>query len=445
MDKPWEQMTPEEKRAERIRQWLEPPDIEFVSPEAKQQHRARLQRYADAYQLKEPDRVPVDVPFTDLPLKWAGHTLKDGMYDYDLLPGIWSKFITEFEMDTFPSPAMAVLPGRVYDMVGCHLYKYPGNGLPDEALGFQYAEGEYMMDDEYDALIKDPSEFWMRTYLPRVFTVFEPFRKLPAYTSIVELPGGYFANFAVPEMQKALKTMMEAGEEYMRYVRVIGGCGIEAAKIGIPSPKMGGLAKAPFDTIGDTLRGTSGIMKDVYRHPDKLHVAMDRLADIQIEQALAACNAGGGLVVTFPLHKGADSFMSRKQFEVFYWPSLRKVINGLIDEGLIVCLFAEGSYMKRLDMVNEFPRGSVMWRFDKTDMAEAKKWLGDKCCITGNVPASLLSTGTPEAVKENCRQLIETCAEGGGYILNTGCQVDYAPPENMRAMMEAAREYGVYR
>lgn len=444
MDKEWKQMTSEEKRAERIKQWLEPPDVDFVTPEAEKQHRERLQRFADAYQMKKPDRVPVDVPFGDLPLKWKGYTLKDGMYDYSLMPKIWNEFIREFEMDAFPSPAMSILPGRVYDMVGCLLYKYPGNGLPDTALGFQYAEGEYMMGDEYDALIKDPSDFWVRTYLPRVFKSFEPYRTISPFTSIVELPGGYFANYAVPEMQKTLKTFMEAGEEYMKYIRFVAECGNEAAKIGIPSPRFGGLAKAPFDTIGDTLRGTQGIMKDIYRHPDKLHIAMDRLADLQIEQSVNACNASGGLVVTFPLHKGADSFMSRKQFEVFYWPTLRKVILGLIEEGLIVCLFAEGSYMERLDMVNEFPKGSVMWRFDKTDMAAAYKALGNNCCLTGNVPASLLSTGTPEAIKENCRKLIETCGQNGGYILNTGCQVDYAPPENMRAMMEAAKQYGVY-
>ena len=100
--------------------------------------------------------------------------------------------------------------------------------------------------------------------------------------------------------------------------------------------------------------------------------------------------------------------------------------------------------MDRLDMVNEFPKGTVVWRFDKTDMTQAKKMLGDKCCIAGNVPASLVSTGTPEQIKETCRQLIETCGVGGGYILGTGCSVDMAPPENLRAMMEAVKEYGVY-
>jgi uroporphyrinogen-III decarboxylase len=136
--------------------------------------------------------------------------------------------------------------------------------------------------------------------------------------------------------------------------------------------------------------------------------------------------------------------MSDKQFEKFYWPSLKKVILGLINEGLIVSLFAEGSYNTRLETVNEFPRGSVIWRFDKTDMARAKKILGDKCCIAGNVPSSLISKGTPQAIKECCRKLIETCAPGGGYILTSGCSVEKAPPENLQAMSEAGKEYGAY-
>ena len=51
----------------------------------------------------------------------------------------------------------------------------------------------------------------------------------------------------------------------------------------------------------------------------------------------------------FPLHKGADGFMSLKQFETFYWPSLKKVILGLINEGIMSSLFAEGSYTFALD------------------------------------------------------------------------------------------------
>jgi hypothetical protein len=47
-------------------------------------------------------------------------------------------------------------------------------------------------------------------------------------------------------------------------------------------------------------------------------------------------------------------------------------------------------------------------------------------------------------VKEYCRKLIETCAPGGGYILTGGASSAEAKAENLRAMMEAAKEYGKY-
>ncbi len=444
MEKNWEGLTPDEKRQARLNRWLTVPDIKFYSPEAENAYQVRLKRLADVYQLKEPDRVPCELPFGDLPLKWAGVSLRTAMYDYSVLRPIWSKLIREFEMDTFSGPGM-ILPGRVYDLIDCRLYIWPGHGLPENAESFQFAEGEYMKADEYDALIRNPSDFWMRVYLPRVLGVFEPFRYLQSYTDIVEIPGGSFAQYSRPDIQASLLTFIEAGKENARFRDVIMECVREAAEAGIPSPRGGGLAKAPFDTLGDTLRGTQGIMKDMYRQPDKLHEVMDKLADLTIDSAISLTNAFGGIMVGFPLHKGADGFMSLKQFETFYWPSLKKVILALINEGIIVSLFAEGSYMTRLETVNEFPKGAVMWRFDQTDMAKAKEVLGDKCCLAGNVPSSLISTGTPQEIKEYCRKLIDTCGKGGGYILSSGSSVDNAPPENLRAMMEAAKEYGVYK
>jgi uroporphyrinogen-III decarboxylase len=137
--------------------------------------------------------------------------------------------------------------------------------------------------------------------------------------------------------------------------------------------------------------------------------------------------------------------MNPKQFETFYWPSLKKVIQALINEGFLVNLFAEGKYDSRLESVNEFPKGAVTWWFDQTDMARAKRLLGNRCCVVGNVPTSLLVTGTAQEVKNYCRNLIEACATGGGYILSPGASSDEAKVENLKAMVAAAKEYGLYQ
>ena len=63
-----------------------------------------------------------------------------------------------------------------------------------------------------------------------------------------------------------------------------------------------------------------------------------------------------------------------------------KVILGIIAEGIVPFLFAEGSYNERLDMVSDLPKSSAIWWFDQTDMARAKSILGRTACIAGMCP-----------------------------------------------------------
>ena len=432
-ERKWNTMTPDEKREERFKKWLAPPDINFSSPEAERSYHARLKRLSDAYRMREPDRVPVSLPIANFPVHYAGSTLKTVMYDYEELRRVWRKYLQDFEMDTFTGPGL-VMPGRIYDLLDCSNYRWPGHGIPDNATGHQYVEGEYMMADEYDSLIRNPSDFWMRTYMPRVLGGFDSFKNLQSFTDIWELPHMYFFSFARPEAQATLQTLIDIGKESSKWLNVVSECVKEALEAGVPTGPLGSLAKAPFDMLGDTLRGTRGIMMDMYRQPKKLLEAIDVITTLTIDSTISAVNKADGITVTFVLHKGADGFLSAEQFDRYYWPSLRKVILALIDEGIIPILFAEGSYMTRLERCNEFPKGAVAWLFDKTDMATAKRILGDRCCISGNVPTSLLVAGTQDEVKEYCRKLIEVCAPGGGYILAGGVNIDTARPENLMAM-----------
>ena len=146
-------MTPEQKREARFEQWLAPPGIEFNSPEAETAYTTRLKRITDAYKVNIPDRVPVSLPIGNYPAYYAGVSLKTVMYDYEEMYRVWRKYLDDFEMDSFTAPAM-VLPGRVYDLLDYRGYNWPGHGLPDTAASHQYVEGEYMMADEYDLLIR---------------------------------------------------------------------------------------------------------------------------------------------------------------------------------------------------------------------------------------------------------------------------------------------------
>ena len=268
-----------------------------------------------------------------------------------------------------------------------------------------------MQPDEYDALITDPGDFLLRKFLPKAMGTLAPLNGFVSLSSFLINPMGIAGPFASPDIRRAFQSLIDAGVEQEKWLASVLRFGKEAMASGFPSMR-GRHCFAPFDIIGDSLRGTRGILTDLFRRPDKVLTALDVVADLSIVSVVEAVNKSGGFMVTFPLHKGDDSHMSLKQFETFYWPSLRKVVAGLIDQGIMVTLFAEGRYGSRLAAVNEFPKGFVTWHFDQTDMNEAKKVLGGNCCIMGNVPSSLMVTAQPEAVRQYCRELIETCASG---------------------------------
>jgi uroporphyrinogen-III decarboxylase len=446
MDGNWSKLTPEQKKNERYDWWLNPQNVEFVNADAGKAYKKRVQRFIDAYNVEEPDRVPVSLTTGAMPAYSNGLDYYTAMQDYEKTAGAWIKFNEEHseDLDCFSSPAF-LTPGRVYDHLDYKLYSYPGHGLPQNSRGLQFVEGEYMKSDEYDALIRNPSDYWMRIYMPRIFGALSSFSQLAPFTDFVEIPSNKLAPFAKPEVQASLMALIDAGKEFANWNKVVSKFSNMAVSMGFPT-FASAFCKAPFDTLGDTLRGTRGIMMDMYRHQDKLHKAMDIMADLTIDSTISSLNATRGLRAMFPLHKGADGWMSDKQFENFYWPPLKKVINALIAEGILVILFAEGSYNTRLESVNEFPKGAVTWLFDKTDMVKAKKILGDKCCIMGNVPSSAIVTWDPPRVKEYCRKLIEDCAGGGGFIMSPGAaNIDEAKLENLKAIADAAREFGVYK
>jgi uroporphyrinogen-III decarboxylase len=183
----------------------------------------------------------------------------------------------------------------------------------------------------------------------------------------------------------------------------------------------------------------------MYRQPGKLIEAMEKLTPLMINMGVNAARTSGIPFVFIPLHKGADGFMSLDQFKTFYWPTLKQVILALIDEGIVPWLFAEGSYNSRLDIIKDLPKGKVIWKFDATDIVKAKSILGDHACIEGNVPVSLLMTAAPKDVTDYCKKLIDSVGKGGGFILSSGSVLDKVKPENLHAMIDYTKEYGIYR
>ena len=408
-------------------------------------YKEREKRLYDAIQLKEPDRVPIwfhDTGF--FPAKYAGISFEDGMYNIEKLFTAYKKTMKYYEPDAFSNPFTVVhVPGIAHDILGIKQIKWPGHGVSPYHT-FQYVEGEYMKADEYDLFINDPTDFTIRYYLPRILGAMSPLSKTPPIKTFLS---GYFglspcAAFAEKSVASAFESFYKAGLTIQKHISDLSVFLKEMKELGFPL-SFGSGALAPFDLISDTLRGMRGLMLDIYKQPDKVLAAIDKITPMMIEQASSRPNDCPIVFIT--LHRGAHGFMSLKHFETFYWPSLKKLMLALIDKGLIPCPFFEGDYTSRLEYLTELPKGKVIGQFDTTDPVKAKKIVGDTMCIAGMMPLSLLQMGTPDKVKKYTKQLIDVVGKGGGFIMGPRGSMDECDPELVKVWVDFTKQYGVYK
>ncbi|MDE3076193.1 MAG: uroporphyrinogen decarboxylase, partial [Chloroflexota bacterium] len=309
-----------------------------------------MELFEDAICLRTPERVPIAVQAGFYSALYAGITPYEAMYNYKKAGDAARKFNADFQTDTLTGAGQG--PARAFDILDYKLYRWPGHGL-DESAPFQCIESDYMKAGEYEALMDDPSGYFMRSYLPRVFGALEPLQQLNPPTDLLELPmlGPWLRVLARPEVREAFAKLLAAGEAAEEWATACRAVNQEiVAEHGLPSGR-GGFTKAPFDTLGDTLRGTRAMMADRFRQPDRVRQAIERWIPLAIEMGVRNSNQSKHPLISIPLHKGADGFMSDEDFRKFYWPSLKAVLLGLINEGVVPCLFAEGGYNDRLDVI----------------------------------------------------------------------------------------------
>jgi hypothetical protein len=445
MPENWNKLDIKEKQTARLNAWATTP-LPFPSSDAEKAYKQRAQMLIDVVNLKKPERVPV-VPWWGVyPAHYGGITVQEATYDYEKLGAAWKKTNADFLPDALCSAAL-IGPGKAFDLLDVKNYNWPGHGSAVDA-SYQCVEGEYMAANDYDALITDPSNYFQRTYLPRILGALGPWSMLGPWTDIIELPfvGLAMIPSGIPPVQQAFKTFLEAGQVILEWISAVGPIeGASMAGLGLPST-IGGFTKAPFDTLGDTMRGTRGIMLDMFRQPDKVLAAMERIVPIAVEMGVRNATANNNPFVFMPLHKGADGFMSNKDFKKFYWPTLKAVILGLIEAGTVPYLFVEGGYNQRLDLMvdPDIPAGHTVWAFDHTDMKEVKKKLGGWAAFAGNVPGSLMKAGKPEEISDYVKKLMDDVAGDGGYILSNGAVMDDSTPENVHAFIDTGKKFGKY-
>ena len=445
----WGEMTGDEKYQYFIGSWMATEGKPFASQKIAEKYRKRARRWADVVALKEPDEVPVNFIGEGFILENGGIKPVDTFYHMEKNCTAVLKLYEDFDPDY---SFMPMASGKAYDTLGLTLIRWPGSALPDalpDDTAFQYVEDEYMRADEYDELIGDPQGYIVKKYLPRICGGLKGLAALPHAINFVEatcFPAALTSFSKGTPARNAIECLLKAADENAKVMAPFMSTLMKLSfNYGAPA-NIGGISFAPYDLIGDTMRCTMGIMKDLFRQPEKVIAAAEALVPAAVEMGVQSAMATRVPFIAMPLHKGADGFMSPEQFEKFYWPSFKATLMGMIDAGLVPVPFAEGSFDQRLDIMaaDPLPKGRTAWMFDRTDMKAAKEKIGDWACIGGNVPASVFKQSTAEQLEAYCRELIETCAPDGGFFLNPGAVVDQANPENVRAFLKSGHKFGKY-
>lgn len=381
-----------------------------------------IERVEVATNLKEPDRVPVAPLNVYIYAYRAGISLREYRDDP-------KKMVLAFEKN------LDIVGDMIYpNLADRNHYVFPCLGAWD-----QYTLNWELFDDFppkgnipnfYEKLIVENIEDVMK----RGFSTILFNKRINRKT--LEIP-----------VEDILYYAYDYQKEYAKEVRKF----VEKHEI----PLIGGSRNCIPYNLAMYYRGTVNFVRDIHEHPDLLKKFIEWLVDYEVVVAMKYCmDVGAGEVagaekILFADANASPPITPPEVFEEFFMPSLKRAVDMTVKRGFGAHIHIDGDLTPVLkSMVNltkGLPKGKIILDLEKTDMAKAKEILGDKLCLHGNVPASLLIYGSTKDVKKYCKKLIEDCADGGGFILSTECETPWnAKPENVIAIIESAREYGRY-
>jgi len=407
-------------------------------------YRERMQRVNDAIALKEPDRIPINPQFMSFPFINAGYTMAEVNYDTEKAKDALRKYYNHFQPDMANGYAN-MFSGQFPMLDKLGLKWIQGAGQEGSICGensiFQFVEKEYMEEDEYPELLGDQTGWMLQKYLPRTTKVFEPFANVDFCSLVSYNLMPRTMQFINPQLAEAFRVLGEVGRDYLAFYSELGAFEKELEAMGFPI-QINSITITAFDSLSDNLRGTVGTMMDILEQPENVLAAIERFFPASLYGAIAQAQNSSGRFVFIPLHKGMDGFLSDAQYKKFYWNTLLRLINGLVDHGLTPWIYTEGPYNSRIECLMDVPKGKTWIHFETADMKKAKKLLGDVACLSGGISSTMLMYGNKEEVIRKTKENIDTLAPGGGYIFDISDTMENCKPELVEVMFDTVRTYG---
>jgi len=193
-------------------------------------------------------------------------------------------------------------------------------------------------------------------------------------------------------------------------------------------------------TTASQVYGPEQLLIAMIEDPAWVHRLLRICTDTSLAYWAALIEAGAHAIVLLEPFT-ANTIMSPEQYEEFAQPYLKEIFEFSWSKGVVgvnhVCADTSLIWGQMSDV------GALALQVDyPISMAECKKQVGGRICISGNVhPIDYMLYGTPEQVYWKCREVIEQAAGGSGFILGSGCDLNpKTPAENIDAMVQAAKD-----
>jgi MtaA/CmuA family methyltransferase len=177
--------------------------------------------------------------------------------------------------------------------------------------------------------------------------------------------------------------------------------------------------------------------------PELIHRLLDFSRQVATRYAYALIESGGRSTSIGEPIAGPD-LISPRHYREYPLVHEKRMAQELKKDGIILANHICGN---TIPIIHDFiATGAQILEIDhKTDMQQAKDAARNKACLLGPINTSLLLDGTPQDVEDVCREAIEIMAPDSGFILGPGCALDPSvPADNIHALVESARKYGVY-
>ena len=380
------------------------------------QYRTKLVR--DAANMEKPDRIPLASFFVTWKILDAGYKMSEALSDFNIMEKCVREHQEKYEFD------------MLNDLGIRNAYR----------LSCALGSDTYMVNDEAESIsvkdiaIADPKD------APEIAANFNKYLWEKGMPAKFEWWG---ENTPLAKVQQVYGELMQ----FMGFSFKIGA--IMKNEYGVaqrvaPNP----MPAVNIENVLGYLFGIKGTAVMMRRDKANLHAVLDAMDATSFNMQIQMLNGmqKNEAFCFDGLHAMlAHNFMSTSQWEEFYWPWLKKILDVHAEKGTNILIFSEGNILRFKDYFQDYPKGMITMIPENDDVFEFRKELPN-VSIMGGMPCALLGHGTKEECLARAEKVVAELGTDGGLIFSQDKMGSYrndANPENLKAVNDFVRSYKI--